>query len=340
MADVLDAFRSDAFSVIALTDLINKEPFVPGRAGTLIDWSEQGIDVLDIMLEEISGEIRILNPTPRGGPGDVVAKERRIARTMRIPHYEIDDAIYADEVQGVREFGESNNLRTVQGQVQRRMADHVRLRLDPTLEYQRIGALKGIVLNWDGSTLIDLFDFLEVTQEDIVEFDLSESSPASGAIRRTCTDVVRTVSDNIEGLSFDHVHAFCGDAFFDDLIAAKECRETYLNQTEASQLREGVAFRQFNYGGIVFENYRGKVNGTPFIATDACHIFPVGAPGLFRTVYGPADWSETVNTLGLPRYAKQKPMANDKGVNIWVQMNALSYCTRPKVLMQGVRGSL
>jgi hypothetical protein len=68
-----------------------------------------------------------------------------------LPHYQIDDAIYADEVQGVRDFGSESRLRSVQNQVEQRLADHVRLRLDPTLEYQRVGAIKGIVLNWDGS---------------------------------------------------------------------------------------------------------------------------------------------------------------------------------------------
>jgi hypothetical protein len=171
-----------------------------------------------------------------------------------------------------------------------------------------------------------------------VNFGFDEASPASGAIRRKCTAIVRTVSDNIEGLAFDHVHAFCGDNFFDDLVAAQETRETYLNQTEGSQLREGAAFRQFAYGGIIFENYRGKVNGIPFIDPDECRIFPVGAPDLFRTVFGPADWNETVNTAGLPRYSKQYPMPGDKGVHLDVQMNGMSYCTRPKVLVAGLRG--
>jgi hypothetical protein len=71
------------------------------------------------------------------------------------------------------------------------------------------------------------------------------------------------------------------------------------------------------------------------VGTDAVHIFPVGVPGLYRTVYAPADYIETVNTLGLPRYARQWQSANGKRVEMESQMNALSYCTRPKVLMVG-----
>jgi hypothetical protein len=77
----------------------------------------------------------------------------------------------------------------------------------------------------------------------------------------------------------------------------------------------------------------------PFIHPDEARIFPVGAPGLFRTVFAPADWNDTVNTSGLPRYSRQWPMENGKGVHLEAQMNALSYCTRPKVLLRGVRGA-
>ena len=42
-----------------------------------------------------------------------------------------------------------------------------------------------------------------------------------------------------------------------------------------------------------------------------------------------------MNTAGRPLYMKQFPMPNDKGIRIEVQMNALEYCTRPKVLIKG-----
>jgi hypothetical protein len=56
-------------------------------------------------------------------------------------------------------------------------------------------------------------------------------------------------------------------------------------------------------------------------------------------VYAPADYIETVNTKGMPRYAKQYPMPNDKGVNLEVQSNPLCYCVRPNTLVQGKRGA-
>ena len=50
------------------------------------------------------------------------------------------------------------------------------------------------------------------------------------------------------------------------------------------------------------------------------------------TRFGPADYEETVNTIGLPRYAKQWPMENGKGRSLEVQTNALCMCTQPAAL--------
>lgn len=335
----LDVFKGNAFSVISLTDAVNKIPHVPGRAGQVIDWNEQGVSTTSVMLEEHKGVLTLVDPTPRGGPGKSVEKEKRTARNLAIPHYQVDDAVYAEEVQGVRAFGSETMVETFMQKVRDRLAGHVQNNLDPTLEYQRIGAIKGIILNADASTLYNLFTEFGVTAQDAVKMGLGVADP-KGDIRKFCTQVVRSIARSLGGGSFTGVHAFCGDSFWDKLIANKEVRETYLSQAEASQLRGDAAYQVLDYGGIRFENYRGATgdvddddNMTPFIATDKAHAFPVGVPGLFRTVYAPADYSETVNTNGLPRYARQYPMANGKGVSLESQSNPLSYCTRPRTLI-------
>jgi hypothetical protein len=337
---VLDVFKSDAFNVISLTDAINKVPFVPGRAGELIDWAEQGVSTTGIMLEEVNGVLTIINPTPRGGPGSTIGKQNRTARTLTIPHYQRDDAVMADEVQGVREFGQESSVKTVQGVVNGRMAEHA-ADFDLTLEYQRVGAVKGIILNGDGSTLYNLFDEFNVTQPAEVDFNL-DAAGNTGALRKACAEVVRDIMDALGGTSIAGVHAFCGNEFYDALLANAEVRATYTATELARVLREGYVYPggekiygAFEFGGIVWDNYRGSQGGAAIVATDKAHLFPVGVPRLFRTVYAPADYIETVNTIGLPRYAKQFPMPNDKGIHLEMQSNALSYCTRPNVLVQG-----
>jgi hypothetical protein len=332
---MLDVFNTDAFGVVSLTDAINQQPFVPGRAGAVIDWAETGVSTTSIGIENVNGVLSLINPTARGGPGDDISKKKRTLRNLNVPHYQRDDGVMADEVQGVRAFGSENEIQTVMGVVNGRLAEHAR-DFDATLEYQRIGAVKGIILNGDASTLYNLFTEFGVTQQTEKNFDLDTAS--NGAIRTACSAVIRLIAKALGGQPFSGVRAFCSETFWDALIANAEVRASYLSQQEASQLRDGVAYQALNFGGIIFEEYRGGIGteeATPFMTADKAYFFPVGVPGLFRTVYAPADYVETVNTMGLPRYAKQYPMPNDKGVMLEMQMNALSYCTRPRVLVQG-----
>jgi hypothetical protein len=103
-------------------------------------------------------------------------------------------------------------------------------------------------------------------------------------------------------------------------------------------LRQGQARGSFEYGGIVFEEYRGRVGTVDFTDASKAYFFPVGVPGLFRQYNAPADFVETANTIGLPRYAKQ---AVDQQFARWVmlhvQSNPLPICTRPRVLIKAKR---
>jgi hypothetical protein len=337
---MLDIFNSDPFTVFSLTDAINQTPFVPGHISKLGLFSTSSVATLSVGIEEKDGILTLVQPSPRGGPGQTVDKSKRRMRMLAIPHFQIDDAIMADEVQGVRPFGDEDGLETVMQKVDERMGQHSQS-FAATEEYHRIGAVKGIVTYADGTTL-NLFSEFGVTPETEVNFDFANST--DGVLRKKCATVYRTMAKNLGGVPFRGVRAECGDAFFDDLIANEEVRESYLQQQEASQLRRGYVddgqsgvFGTFEFGGIVWENYRGAVGETDYVDTNKCHLFPTGAPGLFKTVYGPADYVETVNTLGKRLYMKQVLMPNGKGVDIEVQSNALQYCTRPKVLMKGKR---
>ncbi len=106
-------------------------------------------------------------------------------------------------------------------------------------------------------------------------------------------------------------------------------------------LRAGMARRSFVYASIMFEEYRGKVGATDFVAPDKAHFYPVGVPGLFVTRFGPADFVEAVNTLGLPRYAKAAPdMRFQRFVDLHMQTNPLNMCTRPRTPRAGPRWRL
>lgn len=342
---VFDVFNSDAFGLVTLTDAINKVPFVPGRLGQMGLFAETGISTLTVMIEEKDGVLYLVENKKRGDSGKQNKESKRKARSLAATHLPVEDRINADEIQGVRSFGSMDQAQAIQDVVNSRLLT-MSNSLDATLEHLRVGAIKGVILDADGTTEIyNLFTEFGVSQETEVDFDLDAASPASGVLRKKCAGVVRKIADNLGAAPFTGVHCLCGDAFFDDLLAHAEVVDSYKGTPMAQVLREGFVYPNglkiygaFEFGGIVFENYRGSVGGVSFVNTDKAHFFPVGVPGLFKTYFAPANYAETVNTIGLPKYAKVSPDPRfQKFVDLEAQSNPLPICTRPKVLMKAKR---
>jgi hypothetical protein len=92
-------------------------------------------------------------------------------------------------------------------------------------------------------------------------------------------------------------------------------------------------------GKITFEEYRGQAtdpegNTRRFIEAGEAHVFPLGTLDTFATYVAPADFNETVNTLGQPLYAKQEPRKFERGTDLHTQSNPLPICHRPAVLVK------
>lgn len=350
MTVIADIFgRDPAFSATTLTDAFNEVTYKPGRLGELGLFDVESVDTTTVAIAK-KGDILVLVPTtPRGAPGNTLDKEKANVRNFSIPHYEINDAIMAEEIQNVLAFGTDRARETMANKLairQRTMANSFGV----TEEYARMGSVKGIVVYPTGSVDADLNLFTEfgVSQPTEIDFDLDNASPVEGSFRKKCASVVRQEQDTLGGIPFTGIHVLCGDNFFDDVLSHKEVRETYKGWNEAQILREGYigpnrgSYPIFEFGGLVWENYRGSVGGTGFIGTDKCQILPLGVPGLFKSIYGPSDLNPEVeggvNQMGqrlIMPTPRERP--DRKGYNLDGQMNALQICVRPQVLIPGKR---
>src|SRR5690606_12028508 len=121
---MLDIFNDDAFSVVNLTDAVNAIKFVPGRIGEMGLFNSTGLSTTTVAIEQKDGILVLVSPTPRGGPGTTLDKSQRTLRNLSVPHFEINDAIMAEEVQGVRAWGSESATETVMGKVNERMTVH------------------------------------------------------------------------------------------------------------------------------------------------------------------------------------------------------------------------
>lgn len=321
---MLDVFKGSAFTTVALTAAINKAPFKPSRLGQLGLFSESGITSTTAVVEEKDGQLELVQTSPRGGPATAVGSSKRTARAFMTYHVEKIARIVGDSVQGVRAFGSDSADEAVATVVSQRLAT-LRAMIEVTLEYHRVNAMKGVLLDADGSTLVDLFTAFGVAQN-------TGAIDTSAAVRSQVVALIRSIESELGATPVSSYRAFCGKDFFDTLIEADSVAES-LKYQEGAVLRTDVR-TGFQYGGVTWEEYRGSVSGQAFVADDKAYLVPEGTD-LFQTYFAPADYIEAVNTIGLPLYAK---LAVDekwnKHVDVQAQSNPLCLCLRPRAVVE------
>ncbi len=325
----LDVFAADGFTVASLTAAIQDAPYVPGTIAGSGLFREEGITTTNVQIESDGKTLGLVANAQRGSVAPHVAGDKRKLRAFITTHLPQTGHITADEIMNLRAFGSQSELETVQGYVNQRLAKF-RRNLDATTEHLLIGAVKGTILDADGSTVIyNLFTEFGVTQNTVA---MALGTQATN-LRGKSLDVLEKIEDELGGLSFTGVTAWCGKTFWRDLINHDKVKETYLASQGAATLR-GDAREEFEFGGITWKRYRGKVAGVAFVGDDEAYAVPVGVPDLFLLHYAPADYVETVGTVGLPYYAKQEMGRMGKSVDVEAQSNPLPLCTRPKAVIK------
>jgi hypothetical protein len=343
-----DFFNDDAFSLVSLTAVINNEGYVPGRAGELaFAGVGEGIATTQVSVE-ISNETLTLIPfSARGGPTPINEEDKNQVRILPIPHIKLEETLQASALQNVRELGSMSQLRGARSVIDKEIRKHNR-RHDLTLESIRLGALQGLIVDeTDNTVFANLYTLLGVTAEDPIDFsDVFEANPTEETlttVRTRAQEIIRLMKRNLKmnAPTGWRPWALVGDEFFDKLIESTSVKGVWDGWAAAERRLGGnYAHSVYEFAGIMWENYQGTDdNSTVAIPTDEARFFPVGIPGLYEEYYAPADFWDTANTIGLPRYARIAPADKfNRGIALHTQANPLPICLRPKALLRGTSG--
>lgn len=340
---MLDIFNSDAFSAVELTDTINEAPNMYGRVRNMGLFKRQGTNLAHIALEKREGVLNILPFTERGGPATKGARSTRNLRNFSIPNISHEETITAADVEGVRRFGTENQLMSAIDLVNDKL-EIMNNKFEITEEWLLSQALHGKIRDADGTVILDLFSEFGVSLKT-VDFKLGTSTTD---IRGKCMEVYRHVEDNLLGEVYTGIHALVDQYFLDKLVNHDKVKEAFRNWQAANNLKEDVR-SGFKFGGIMFEEYRGKsqdaagntrtfIEDTGGTSKGEGRAFPLGTLDTFKLYDAPADFLDTVNGLdgpGRPRYAR---MAFDQKYNRWAevhaQANPLPMVKRPALLVR------
>ena len=345
---MLDIFHQDPFTTIQLTAAIEKHPYQPDMLGALNIFTPKPIRTKALAVEQRSGVLSLIQTTGRGAPPSQRTTERRQMRYFDVPRIAKDDTITADEIQSIREFGTESEFMQVQTEVARRLSGPTGLlkNIEYTWENMRLGAVQGILLDADSSQLYNWFDEFGIVAAAEVAFNLSAGT-ANSLRPFINANVARVMKRKAQGAWVSNqtkIGALCGDTFYDQFVNHPDVIRTFINWSDARDIRAGThgdAFGTFEFGGVLWINYRGSDDNTTIkIPDDKVKFFPIDAPDVFQVAYAPGETFEWVNTPGKPVYVI--PIF-DRDRNSWWRMETYSYplfiCTRPEMLLTGRAGT-
>lgn len=340
---VLDVFDGDAFSVTSLTNAVDRFGFLPSFLGTVPGlFVPKPVRTRKVWIETRDFQAKLLQTTAFGSPPKQEGGDDRNAYGFNVVRIGDASRITAEEIQGIRAFGQEQAVKDLQLEVARRQAK-IKQDIELTREHMRLGALQGKLLDADGSVIYSWFDEFGITPNTSIPFPFSTATEDNGEILAICNQINRATLRSLKGLGGNSVvvHALCGDEFWDNFVTCPEVRSTYKFAMQALQLQNDVggAFETFKYGKIIFHNYRGTDdNSTVAIPTNEAIFFPVNA-GIFPVAQAPAEKFEYVNTPGQDIYSWIVP---DRDRDMWADVEVYSYplhvCTMPQALNTGVAG--
>ncbi len=333
---VLDVFNNSAFSLVEMTKAINVIPSQYGLLNEMGVFKEKGVQTTSISVEKKNGVLNILSASERGGSGTLNKSGKRELISFDIPHFDHYDSVKAADIQGIRKFDSSSELENVQDVVLDRLRE-MKAKHEITLEYMRCGALQGKVMDGDGTIIANLFDKFDITQKT-QNFAFGTTTTDVPSLLRT---VKRKVEKDLNGEVMNKLICLCSGTWFDSFVSHETVKEAYRMYQGASPLREDQR-ASFVFQGIEFIEYEGSASNAAgetlrFIPDSEAVFFPAGTMNVFETVFAPADYVETVNTIGMPYYAKQDVQRFEKGVDIETQSNPLPICKRPDLLVKATK---
>ena len=341
----MDAFRAEAFSATSLTAAVDKLGYVPQYLGTIPGlFTPTPVRTTSVWIEERSNGPALIQTTERSAPPKQRGSEQRGARAFRTKTLGEGSRIMADELQNIRAFGSETEMKTLMSELARRQL-LIKNDIELTLENWRLSCIQGVLKDANGATIYDWNAEFGQAQGAEVNFDLQNTTPASGILRQQCNAVVRHIKRSLLGVGGNAVQigAVVGDKFWDAFTAHPEVRQSYLNWSAAVELRGGNTWSSFQFGDINWSNYRstddGDTTDSPVVGVPSTRakFFPMNA-GIFQMAYAPAPRFEFVNTLGQPTYSW---MVLDEKRDMWADCETFSYplavCTMPGALLSGKR---
>lgn len=295
----------------------------------------QGITSRYTEISREGHQLKILGVAEPGQPGTQGTQDPANSVVLKVPHIPHQEVITPDDLQDSYVFGTGRQqLKSVQTETARKLARLRRLHSN-TLEFLRMGALKGEIRDGHNRVIYNLFTVFNVTKK-VVNFELSTDTTD---VRAKCHEIVEHMQDNLYGETMDGVRAFVSPEFFNKLVTHPNVEKWYQSWAAARSMANLEPDDEFRFGGVTFESYRAAstdLTGTTrrFIEADKGHAYPTGTTEAHQTANAPPHHVNYANTRGPEVFVSPEPRRHGQGVELQSQANPLPLWNVPELLVE------
>lgn len=335
-----DVFRDDSWSALEVTEAAGDIVYIPGTLARLGIFEVEPIATTDVGIYKDSETLALVPITERGAPENLPTRD--ISSLVKLPTVRLAqrDRINSHEVQNLLATPGMNLERGLQrawSEVDKRQRKLVR-QLELTREHHRLAALQGILLDADGSQVMNFFDAFGYVQPATLSIPFATLT--GGQLREfiSMNIIMPMLTALGEGRRTGNtrIGALCGDNFFHALLRNPEYRETYLGIPSQESLRNDPTWSTVDAFGVTFIHYRGASNGMLAIGANDAIFFPIGAVDVFKEYRAPGeDWAQVNGEDGREFYSVVSPDYRPnmmEWVDVYLRAYPLICCIAPNVL--------
>ncbi|MEE4012104.1 major capsid protein [Roseibium sp. FZY0029] len=337
------------YTNVELTDEVNRIPNLFGLINALNLAPGEPMASRLVRIDYRDGQLVVLAAEEPGAPGQMSEQDDVGGTILTIPHFPHLETIKAEDLAGglevINGVLQSRNLDT---ETARRLS-RVRNHHSVTLEYIRMGMLRGLIKDGRGRTLYNLFTVLNLTKKT-VDFKLGT---AGTKVVEKCEEVIDHILGNLKGETSTQIECIVHSTFFNKLVGHANVEKFWIQTQNAPTLQNmergrlgGNWGRIFEFGQIIFREYKGTfpvrnaqgvITSEPAVEAGKGHAYPAGTQNLFTTYQSPAHHIEMVNiapNVDDPIYVSTKVLDHGSGVEMKSQSNRLAVCKQPNILVE------
>lgn len=340
-----------------VSNIINRMPVMYGMISNMNLFQFKGAYTETVAIDRTNYVSGIIPASPWCcDPKVTLGSPTREMFPITIPHTQLEDALWACDISGVRgqNLGFEVSLASV-AEERAKVLARMKMAFDLTYEYRLLSALKGQVMDADGvNVLADLYQIFGTTQTT-VEIPLNEAgTDVLGAFR----NAMRVATRGAYSFVPQGWKIICGSTFFDKLVSHDSMKDLWKRCCDLQARTVGdmnsIAAPSFNFlPNITVQEYVGTLAYHPvtkeeieYIGPDEAYMIPIVPRGveMFELLCAPPKTLNFVNTRATQlihvweRLICERSEEDAEGIKFLAESNYLPVVKHPNAVIKLAAG--